>query len=314
MEENKCHCKETEKWNQPCYINCIECNKVINYSQRSAYRLSIKRSKRVGVCSSCNKIGERNPFFGKNHTKESMERMKATSLISESRLAYNEKLKDPEYRKIISEKLYANPPMKGKSYYSVWVEKYGVEIADEMNRECAKKKAHYGEDNYWYGKTPPYGSGNGWSGWYKGWYFRSLLELSYMVNVIEKYNINWKNGESNEYRMTYEYQGKTSNYVADFILEDKYMIECKPKNLWGSDKVDAKRLAAEIFCREKGLIYKIREVPRITDYEVYDLYINGIMTWTERYEEKFLNRYNKINPTSTDNTNNNEQSDNNPPQ
>jgi hypothetical protein len=240
--------------------------------------------------------------------------MKATSLISESRLAYNEKLKDPEYRKIISEKLYANPPMKGKSYYSVWVEKYGVEIADEMNRECAKKKAHYGEDNYWYGKTPPYGSGNGWSGWYKGWYFRSLLELSYMVNVIEKYNINWKNGESNEYRMTYEYQGKTSNYVADFILEDKYMIECKPKNLWGSDKVDAKRLAAEIFCREKGLIYKIREVPRITDYEVYDLYINGIMTWTERYEEKFLNRYNKINPTSTDNTNNNEQSDNNPPQ
>lgn len=304
MEENKCHCDDAKKWNQPCYINCVECNKVINYSQRSSYKTSKRRSKKVGVCSSCNKIGERNPFFGKNHTKESMEQMKATSLISESRMVYFEKIRSEEYRQMMSEKIKANPPMKGKSYYSIWVEKYGVEIADEMNRECTKKKVHYGEDNYWYGKTPPYGSGNGWSGWYKGWYFRSLLELSYMVNVIEKYNINWKNGETTEYRMIYEYQGKTCSYVPDFILEDKYMIECKPKRLWGTDKVEAKRMAAENFCHEKGLIYKIRVVPRITDDEVYELYSNGIIIWTERYEKKYLDKY-----TPTDN---NEQSDNNP--
>lgn len=295
MEENRYHCKDAEKWDQPCYINCKECGKIINFTRRYSYSSALKNSKNPGVCSSCVKKGEKNPFFGKKHTKESMEKMIETSNNSEKRKQHYEKIKSEEYRKFLSDWMRENSPMKGKSYYSVWVEKYGVEIADEMNRECAKKKARRGEDNYWYGKTPPYGSGNGWSGWYKGWYFRSLLELSYMINVIEKYDIKWKNGESSEYRMTYEYQGKTSNYVPDFILEDKYMIECKPKNLWGSDKVDAKRLTAEIFCRERGLIYKIREVPRVTDDEVYELYINGIITWTERYEEKFLNRYNKTN-------------------
>ena len=305
MEENKCHCKDAEKWDQPCYINCVECDKVINYSQRSSYKTSKRRSKKVGVCSSCNKKGERNPFFGKNHTKESMDQMKATSLISESRMVYFEKIRSEEYRQMRSEKIKANPPMTGKHCYTIWIEKFGQEEADRMYVEYRKKigLGVSGEKNYWYGKTPPYGSGNGWSGWYKGWYFRSLLELSYMVNVIEKYNINWKNGESSEYRMTYEYQGKTSNYVPDFILEDKYMIECKPKRLWGSDKVEAKRLAAEIFCGEKGLIYKIRKVPRITDDEIYELYFNGIITWTERYEKKFLDNY--ITPTSTNNTNNN---------
>ena len=307
MEENRCHCKEAKRCDTPCYINCAECDKVINYSQRFSYRLALKRSKNPGVCSSCNKTGERNPFFGRKHTKESMEKMIETSNNSEKRKEYYEKIKSEEYRKFLSDWMKENSPMRGKHCYTIWIEKYGQEEADKMYIEYRKKigESVSGEKNYWYGKTPPYGSGNGWSGWYKGWYFRSLLELSYMINVIEKYDIKWKNGESSKYRMTYEYQGKTSNYVPDFILEDKYMVECKPKNLWGSDKVDAKRLTAEIFCRERGLIYKIREVPRVTDDEVYELYINGIITWTERYEEKFLNRYNKTNNSPNNPSNNN---------
>ena len=41
-----------------------------------------------------------------------------------------------------------------------------------------------------YGRFSPRGSGNGWSGWYKEWYFRSLLELSYMINET-KFNMGY---------------------------------------------------------------------------------------------------------------------------
>jgi hypothetical protein len=35
-----------------------------------------------------------------------------------------------------------------------------------------------------YGKPSPQGSGNGWSGWYKGKYFRSIMELSFIVEYL----------------------------------------------------------------------------------------------------------------------------------
>jgi hypothetical protein len=52
-----------------------------------------------------------------------------------------------------------------------------------------------GEKNFWFGKPSPVGSGNGWSGWYKGWYFRSLLELSFMIKVIERFKFSWKSAD-----------------------------------------------------------------------------------------------------------------------
>jgi hypothetical protein len=137
-----------------------------------------------------------------------MLKMVETSKKSDNRLKYYEKVKSEEYRKYLSEKFKKNPTMKGNSYYKVWVKKYGKKIADNMNRECSLKKSHKGEKNYWFGKTPPFGSGNGWSGWYNGWYFRSLLELSYMVNIIEKYNIDWVSGEKNEYKIEYYHNNK----------------------------------------------------------------------------------------------------------
>jgi hypothetical protein len=63
-------------------------------------------------------------------------------------------------------------------------ELYGKEKANKMKNNLSILNS--GSKNKMYGKPSPQGSGNGWSGWYKGWYFRSLIELSYMVNVIEK--------------------------------------------------------------------------------------------------------------------------------
>jgi hypothetical protein len=288
-----CNCEKAKGFKTPCYINCKECNRVINYRALNTYKNATKRSKNFGLCSSCLKKGDRNPFYNKNHSEESMIKMIESSNNSESRKQYYKKIKSKEYRDELSKKMRENPPMLGNSYLKIWIEKYGEEKAKEMNEVCSLKKATKGEKNYWFGKTPPFGSGNGWSGWYKGWYFRSLLELSYMINVIEKFNIKWETGESEKYRVRFEHKNRKKNYYPDFVLENKYIIECKPKKLWNTSLVEDKKKAAEIFCKENNFIYKLREVPKLTDKEILFHYNCGNIVWIQRYQKKFEERIEK---------------------
>jgi hypothetical protein len=222
--------------------------------------------------------------------------MVKTSSRSGKRKDYYDKIRTKEYRDILSKKMSGhNNPMKGSSYYEVWVKKYGKEKADEMNQQCSLKKALKGEKNYWFGKTPPFGSGNGWSGWYNGWYFRSLLELSYMVNVIEKYKIKWETAENSKYKISFNHKGMDKNYFADFILDGKYLVECKPKRLWDTELVKIKKSAAKIYCEENDLIYKLREPPKLSDEDILKLYNEGNLVWIDRYQIKFEDRIKKSN-------------------
>jgi hypothetical protein len=288
-----CHCEETKGFKTPCFSYCKECNKVVNYATRFNYTTGKKRYKNFGLCSSCSKIGNRNPFFNKKHSDETINKIIETSNNSEKRKKYYEKIKSEEHRKFLSEWMKKNSPMKGTSFYEIWVEKYGVELADKMKKETIQKMSRKGEKNYWFGKTPPYGSGNGWSGWYKGWYFRSLLELSYMINIIEKYGLKWENGELNDYKIQYSHNENIKNYFPDFIIENKYMVECKPKKLWNTELVKNKKIAAEDFCKKNNLIYKLRDIPKISDSEIFSLCESGDLIWIDRYEEKFEKRLHK---------------------
>ena len=65
---------------------------------------------------------------------------------------------------------------------------YGPDKAKEIK----SKLGMFGPDNPQYGKPANYDSGAGWSGWYKNWYFRSIYELSFMINYIEKNNLKCK--------------------------------------------------------------------------------------------------------------------------
>ena len=230
---------------------------------RMNYTTGKKRNKNFGLCSSCLKIGDKNPFYNKKHSINTINKIINTSNNSEKRKKYYEKIKSVEYRKFLSTWMKENSPMKGTSFYKIWVDKYGIEIANEKLEIFKQKQStnNKGEKNYWFGKTPPYGSGNGWSGWYKGWYFRSLLELSYMINVIEKYNLRWESGELVKFRITYNHKDKEKNYHPDFILEGRYMIECKPKNLWKTELIETKKNAAEEFCKKKWFNLQIKRNP-----------------------------------------------------
>jgi hypothetical protein len=292
---------------------CPICEKEINYSNKYNFQnAEIKQSK----CKSCaikktiteekrkemservkgknnpmyGKYGNLNPFFGKKHTEKTKKKMIENRDMS----VY----KTDEFRKKISEIIKGkNNPMYGRSFYSIWVQKYGKDVADEKMKEYKKKQSinNSGNKNNMYGKPSPVGSGNGWSGWYKGWFFRSLRELSYMINVIERFNLKWESAETKELTIIYkDYDNNQRTYTADFLIDSKYLVEIKPKKLWNSWIVSRKKESAIIFCEKKNLKYKIRDIEILDRETIISLYENEDLKFTNRYDEKFKKNFYRL--------------------
>jgi hypothetical protein len=273
--------------------NCPKCECEITYKTENGYKNSIKNNSVCRKCASSGenngmfgRTGELNSFFGKKHSKETLEKQSKIKLGKTHSLDSLEKMKGLSSG--------GKNGMFGKSFYGIWVKKYGIEIADEK-LICYKKKQsenNSGENNPMFGKPSPTGSGNGWSGWYKGWYFRSLRELTYMVKVIERFNLSWECGEQKKYKIKYTtFNGKERNYFPDFIINGKYIVESKPKKLWGSDSVVSKKGAAIKFCDSNNFKYKLVDVGILSNDEIKNLYLNGEIKFLPRYEEKFKNKY-----------------------
>jgi hypothetical protein len=187
-----------------------------------------------------------------------------------------------------------NPRYGNFNNYEIWLKKYGKYEADKRLIEFKKKisKATKGKNNPMYGKPSPQGSGNGWSGWYNGWYFRSLLELSYMINEIENNNKRWETGEQNKYKIEYvDYEGKNRNYFPDFVIDNKFLIECKPLRLHNTSLVKSKTEAAEKFCKKNGLVYILTCPKKLNSDEVKKLHNLGKIKFLDRYEEKYQQLY-----------------------
>ena len=143
-----------------------------------------------------------------------------------------------------------------------------------------------------YGKPSPQGSGNGWSGWYKGWFFRSIHELSYMINVIEKNGWKWESGEQKKFSIPYvDWEGKPRTYFADFVIDGKLLVECKPKRLHKSVAVQSKQKGAIEFCQKNGLTYQIECPILLSTDEMKSLHDSKKITLLDRYEVKYIERY-----------------------
>lgn len=268
---------------------CPKCDNIINYKSKVGYKNGVKNNSICRKCASSGenngmygRTGEKNPFYGKTHSNEVLEKLKNIDRSYTQTDNFREKISKLSCGE--------NNSMYGKNFYDSWVEKYGEDLANKKLVIWKDKlsKINSGKGNPMYGKPSPNGSGNGWSGWYNGWFFRSLRELTYMIEVIERFNIKWETAETNKWRIQYEdYEGKVRNYFPDFIIEDKYIVEIKPKKLWYSDKVIRKQKAAEIFCSENDLIYKITDITCISQEKILYLYNKGVIKFTEKYEKKW---------------------------
>jgi hypothetical protein len=143
-----------------------------------------------------------------------------------------------------------------------------VGVVRSIEIKAKLSKINSGENNPMFGKPAPQGSGNGWSGWYNGWFFRSILELSYMIKVIERYSMKWETGENHKYKIPYtDTYGVCRNYFPDFIINDKYIVEIKPNRLIKTLKVIEKINAGIEYCNTNNMIYKITNIPPLTNYE-----------------------------------------------
>lgn len=252
---------------------CPECKEKIFYKNKEQRIRNENLNSKCPKCGRYDRRGEKNPFFGKHHTEE----MKKFYHDIHKGKRYSP---ETEFKKGSEGNTVSN--------HDSWVKKYGIEVANEKHEAFKNKigKIFSGDGNPMYGKPAPVGSGNGWSGWYKGWYFRSLLELSYMIFVIERFNIKWEPGESKKNKIEYQYDGAIKNYFPDFILNEKYVIECKPKKLQNSEINKIKMEYAKYYCESRGLVLKIRDCRKIKKQELIELYKAGDIKFIEKYELK----------------------------
>lgn len=273
---------------EPNQRECPECKIIMTYSTPVSCRSAEKKKR---YCKSCSKkgsrnpqhgnVGEKNPFYNKTHSIKSIELMR----ISHTGKKHTEEFKE-NHKKIFTG---SKKNIECNSHIKVWIKKYGEEKANLMLDEYKKKisNKYSGKGNPMYGKPSPNGSGNGWSGWYKGWFFRSIHELSFMINVIERFNFKWVTGEKKEHIIQYyDFNNKLKNYFPDFILNEKYVVEIKPKRLFNSFVVKSKSKAAKEYCHKHGLKFKLI-CPNIIKTEIIKSKIeNGEIVFMEKYDFK----------------------------
>ena len=289
------------------FRECPLCNKELAYKNKKNRNFAEKNNK---MCSSCSQkeahkrpevilknkkrakklselyTGNRNPFYGKKHSKETIRKLKEVDRSYTQTSEFRDK-----------SAVYASRNgMYGKTVYEVWIEKYGKEEANKRMTKLKKKRSINAsvKNNPMYGKPSPQGSGNGWSGWYKGWFFRSLRELSYMIKIIEAKKLKWRTAETKDLRIKYvDYRGDNRTYAADFLVEEKELIEVKPEKLKSSLTVRLKEKAAKKFCKKKGFVYKIADVETLSEEEIKELHDKKEIVFIKRYEEKYSELYDR---------------------
>lgn len=272
-------CRKARTWER----ECPDCKKKLVYKTK-AHCSNAEKIK--SKCLSCSKkycyIGDKNPFYGKKHTFETKQKIK-NCLIGT--------VKNSDVLQKMSENMIGmNNPMFGKSVYDLWIIKYGTEEANNRMNLLREKRSlnASGKNNPMYGKPSPQGSGNGWSGWYNDFFFRSLKELSYIILELEKKKLKWKTAEKIKIQYV-DWNGKERTYRPDFIVNENKIIEVKPIKLHVSPLVKLKCDAASKYCFENNLTFQIVDTKMLSFDEIKELRISNKIKFTKKYEERFVN-------------------------
>lgn len=284
---------------QQCIVKCDTCEQ--EFTRR--YDVLLKSRKTfndVDLCRSCStrlliKIGKVKTFteYNKNQKGKTFEErlgVEKAKKVKEKMSKVNTGKNNPNYNnKSNGAKGFIKHAknMKGKTYEEI----YGIEKSIMIKQKISNSTC--GEKSNRFGKPAPKGSGNGWSGHYKDIYFRSLLELHYLIYLIDN-NIKFESGEKRKHVITYEMDGLKRNYFTDYYLikEDKY-IEIKPKNLINSYQNKLKFEAAKNKLGNKHIVLTEDEIVKTDTQTLYDMYVNKEIIFDNRYVEKFENYYKK---------------------
>lgn len=265
--------------------NCPECGKELSYTNK--YNRN-KADKKQSLCNKCciskqNRSGQNNAFYGKKHSDATKQKILSTKKQNGTLNSMTESKKE----NLRVKNSGSGNPMYGKRVYDIWIEKYGVEEAQLKEAERKRKLsiASSGSNNPMYGKPSPKKAGNGWSGWYKNHYFRSLRELGFIVLYLESNKLDWSSAEN--IRIPYiSYDGKHRTYSPDFLVGD-IIYEIKPKRLINSPLNILKRNAGEEYAKSHNLKYIIMDFDIIEFNKLKTLIDNNIVKLTDKTEIKY---------------------------
>jgi hypothetical protein len=177
---------------------------------------------------------------------------------------------------------FADRPLSGS-----WEERYGKDKSEKMKKRMSE--ANSGANNPMYGKPAPIKSGNGISGWYKEFYFRSLLELSYILH-LESQSINFVSCESCQKKFKYTIDNRHFSYFPDFyLLESNEYVEIKPSSMIKNRIVLAKAQSV-IDAGEKFTFVTQKDIIKIKKEELLKLMNDGSVTIDEGKKEWVLNQ------------------------
>lgn len=249
--------------------NCPTCNKILTYTQKYSVQ---KANKINSICKKC--------------TKKHKWSLEFNCVSCDIKLLFKRSQK--------IDSLHQCRSCQNKGENNPFYKKEHTEEAKQLNSISHKGKLK-GKDNPMYGKPSPQGTGWGWSGWYKGWYFRSLLELSYMIKVIEKEKLIWESAETKKFMIPYvNSDGYERTYFPDFLVAGNRLIEIKPRRLHKSVAVLLKKQVAEKYCLEKGWNYEILDPKKLTNKELISLYDNGDIKFLPKYEKKWGEKHESL--------------------
>lgn len=195
--------------------------------------------------------------FGKERAEEIKKLMRDTIAKHGHYLT-----KDTETARHFKENLAERNKSKflGKTYEEI----YGTKKAKEIKKKLSKSRS--GERNPMYGKPTSKRSGSGYQGWYKEHYFRSTLELSFIINFLEKNNLIWESGELRKYTIKYQINGIERTYRCDYVTKTT-AYEIKPYYTLNQELNKKKFEAGKKFFNSIDKEYKVMTEK---DFDVFD--------------------------------------------
>lgn len=241
-------------------VKCTDCSKIKTVNFYSHAKNFFKRlqqnPKHMYKCSSCTH-SEHFRLRNKQNAGKTFEQIygkEKAKIIKKQRSVFNKN--NPWRYKALNQ---CNTFFKkNKTYEEIYGTEKSVLIKNKLSKSGKGKHGTLiGPKNPQYGKPAHKLSGKSSKGYYKGIFFRSIYELSFIINVLEKNNIVWESGELKKHIIPYTTKtGTRRNYFPDFITE-KEIIEVKPSALINTEQNINKQRAAKTYAILKNKIYKV---------------------------------------------------------
>jgi hypothetical protein len=139
---------------------------------------------------------------------------------------------------------------------------FGKEKGEEIRR--IKSLQTSGEKNPSFGKIPLRAGGR-YLGWYKGIYFRSLLEYAFLKKrESDGESLSSDAFRAEPLRIPFLFEGTRRTYIPDFVdFQSRKIFEIKPRFLVENPLVSAKICAAQKFCKQNNF-----ELVVVTEHDV----------------------------------------------